>query len=142
MGGLLSALTGEAEAAEAPTTESSSPSRVIVFESSHAWKQHFNAAKELNKLMVVDFTASWCGPCKFMAPFIDTMASKYTDVNFIKIDVDEVKEAAEEYGVTAMPTFVFIKQGKVVDKVVGANKGELEEKILKHKPREVPKFAA
>ncbi|CAH9125262.1 unnamed protein product [Cuscuta epithymum] len=91
MGGLLSALTGEAEAAEAPTTESSSPSRVIVFESSHAWKQHFNAAKELNKLMVVDFTASWCGPCKFMAPFIDTMASKYTDVNFIKIDVDEVK---------------------------------------------------
>ncbi|CAH9067876.1 unnamed protein product [Cuscuta europaea] len=141
MGGLLSALTGEAEA-EAPTAESSSPSRVIVFNLSHEWKQHFNATKELNKLMVVDFTASWCGPCKFMEPFIISMASKYTDVKFIKIDVDKVKEVATEYKVTAMPTFVLIKQGKEVDRLLGANKVELEKKILEHKPREVPKFAA
>ena len=39
--------------------------------------------------MVIDYTASWCGPCKFMEPIIKTMASKYTDVSFVKIDVDE-----------------------------------------------------
>ncbi|GAA0145384.1 oxidoreductase [Lithospermum erythrorhizon] len=90
--------------------------------------------------MVVDFAAAWCGPCKFMEPAINTMADKYTDVDFVKIDVDEVPDVAKEYKVEAMPTFILLKQGKEVDRVIGAKKDELERKIQNH--REAPKFAA
>ncbi|KAL1554805.1 Cytoplasmic thioredoxin isoenzyme 2 [Salvia divinorum] len=137
MGGLLSSIAG---GQEDPAVESSEPSRVTAFHSSQRWQLHFDASKRLNKLMVVDFTAAWCGPCKFMAPAFDAMSAKYTDVDFVKIDVDELADVAREFAVQAMPSFVLLKQGKEVDRVVGAQKDELENKILKH--REAPKFAA
>ncbi|KAH6801759.1 thioredoxin 2 [Perilla frutescens var. frutescens] len=141
MGGLLSSLVGgDAAAAESPAAESSESSRVTAFHSSHRWQLHFNSSKQLNKLMVVDFTATWCGPCKFMAPIFEEMAAKYTDVEFVKIDVDQLSDVSREFGVQAMPTFLLLKQGKEVDRVVGAKKDELEKKIIKH--REAPKFAA
>ncbi|KAL6500693.1 Cytoplasmic thioredoxin isoenzyme 2 [Orobanche hederae] len=90
--------------------------------------------------MVVDFSASCCGPCKLMEPFFNQLSAKYSDVNFVKIDVDDLPDVAREFGVTAMPTFVLLKQGKEVLKVIGAEKDELEKQILKH--REAPKFAA
>nr|UYX45859.1 thioredoxin h [Petunia x hybrida] len=140
MGSILSGFLGGGEAAAAAADESSGPSRVIAFHSSNRWQLHFNSSKQLNKLIVVDFAASWCGPCKFMEPAINAMASKYTDVDFVKIDVDELSDVAQEFGVQAMPTFVLFKQGKEVERVTGAKKDELEKKILKH--REAPKFAA
>nr|XP_027102044.1 thioredoxin H2-like [Coffea arabica] len=90
--------------------------------------------------MVVDFAASWCGPCKLMEPLVKDMSGKYTDIDFVKIDVDELPDVAQEHRVQAMPTFLLLKQGKEVDRIVGAKKDELEKKILKH--REAPKFAA
>ncbi|KAK4488464.1 hypothetical protein RD792_004228 [Penstemon davidsonii] len=90
--------------------------------------------------MVVDFSATWCGPCKFIEPVFHEMSVKYSDVDFVKIDVDELADVAREFGVQAMPTFVLLKQGKEVERVTGAKKDELEQKILKH--REAPKFAA
>lgn len=90
--------------------------------------------------MVVDFSASWCGPCKLMEPVINAMSSKFADVEFIKIDVDELSDVAKEFGVRAMPTFVLLKQGKEVDRVVGADKDELKNKVEKHRVK--PKFAA
>ncbi|KAL0431688.1 UNVERIFIED_CONTAM: Thioredoxin H2 [Sesamum radiatum] len=142
MGGILSGLLGgdAAAAAESTTDESSGPSRVIAFHSSHRWQLHFNSSKQLNKLMVVDFSATWCGPCKFMEPVFNNLAANYTDVDFVKIDVDELSDVSREFGVQAMPTFLLLKQGKEVERVVGAKKDELEQKILKH--REAPKFAA
>ncbi|XP_031093646.1 thioredoxin H2 [Ipomoea triloba] len=143
MGGALSSvLGGDAAAAAASTDDSSSsePSRVTVFHSSQRWQLHFNASKQLNKLMVVDFAAAWCGPCKMMEPIVKQMATKFTDVDFIKIDVDELSDVAQEFSVQAMPTFLLLKQGKEVGRVVGAKKDELERKIVQHK--EVPKFAA
>ncbi|XP_047940779.1 thioredoxin H2-like [Salvia hispanica] len=137
MGGVLSSIVGGQEDS---AVESSEPSRVTAFHSSARWQLHFDASKKLNKLMVVDFTATWCGPCKFMAPAFDAMSAKYTDVDFVKIDVDELADVAREFAVQAMPSFVLLKQGKEVDRVVGAKKDELENKILKH--REAPKFAA
>ncbi|XP_059310195.1 thioredoxin H2-like [Lycium ferocissimum] len=83
----------------------------------------------LPNIIVIDFTASWCGPCRHMEPIINDFAAKYTDVEFIKIDVDELADVAQEYGVQAMPTFVLIKQGKIVDKLVGADKDGLQKKI-------------
>ncbi|XP_042482455.1 thioredoxin H2-like [Macadamia integrifolia] len=118
-----------------PTDDGSSqPSRVISFHSAARWKAHFDAFTASSKLLVIDFSASWCGPCKLIEPAVVDMANKYTDVEFVKIDVDELVDVAQEFAVQAMPTFILIKEGKEVDKVVGAKKDELEKKILKHLP--------
>ncbi|KAL0421198.1 UNVERIFIED_CONTAM: Thioredoxin H2 [Sesamum latifolium] len=125
------------EARGFPTiTNESAPAKkgqVITFRSSSKWKIHFEASKQTSKLIVIDFTASWCGPCQYMQPAINEFAEKYTDVEFIKIDVDELHDVAEEFGVQAMPTFILIKKGKEVDKVVGAKKDDLQKKIEKHR---------
>jgi len=84
-------------------------------------------------LVVVDFFAEWCGPCKMIAPKVKKFANDYTDVYFAKVDVDENDETAEAEGVSAMPTFKFYKNGKKVDELTGANEKKLEELIKKHK---------
>ncbi|KAL2543064.1 Thioredoxin H2 [Abeliophyllum distichum] len=83
--------------------------------------------------MVIDFTATWCGPCRYMEPAMNEFAAKYTDVEFIKIDVDELEDVAQEFEVHVLPTFLLIKKGIEVDKHVGANKQELRKKIEKHR---------
>ncbi|KAH7532603.1 hypothetical protein FEM48_Zijuj04G0038900 [Ziziphus jujuba var. spinosa] len=123
MGGILSSLLGGPAAAEAAS--SSEPSQVRSFHSSERWQLHFNEVKESNKLVVIDFSATWCGPCKLMEPIFNALSSKFTDVDFVKIDVDEL---------SAMPTFVLVKKGKEVDRLIGAKKEELEKKIEKHRP--------
>ena len=81
-----------------------------------------------NKLTILDFTASWCGPCKAIAPIFKELSEEF-DAQFIKVDVDENPEAAQKFGVSAMPTFVFIKGGEVVDRLMGANAARLKELI-------------
>ncbi|KAK1289357.1 Thioredoxin H2-2 [Acorus calamus] len=80
-------------------------------------------------MMVINFTASWCGPCRTIEPAIKVLAAKFTDVIFVKIDVDELMSVSEEWKVQTMPTFVLVKKGMEVDKVVGAKKDELQRKI-------------
>ncbi|KAG2714376.1 hypothetical protein I3843_03G026700 [Carya illinoinensis] len=132
MGSLVSSLLGGGEIAEAAPS-SSDPSRIMPFHSSARWQLHFNNSKDSSQLMVIDFAASWCGPCKFIEPAVHAMASKFTDVDFAKIDVDELPDVAQEFRVQAMPTFVLVKKGKEVDRVVGVKKDELEKKIEKHR---------
>ncbi|KAL7533687.1 hypothetical protein ACHAXR_005387 [Thalassiosira sp. AJA248-18] len=81
-----------------------------------------------DKLTVVDFTATWCGPCKMIAPLFKEMSEEMgSRAQFIKVDVDDNPEAAQKYGVSAMPTFLFIKGGEVVDRLMGANSERLKE---------------
>ncbi|PHT49378.1 Thioredoxin H-type 2 [Capsicum baccatum] len=87
---------------------------------------------ETKKLIVVDFTASWCGPCRLIAPFFAELAKKLPNVTFLKVDVDELQSVATDWAVEAMPTFMFLKEGIVVDKVVGAKEDELQQTIAKH----------
>ncbi|KAF8378381.1 hypothetical protein HHK36_029720 [Tetracentron sinense] len=108
-------------------------SRVIAIHSTARWKSHFDASKLSTQLMVIDFTATWCKPCRLIEPAFEEMAAKFTDVVFVKIDVDELMEVAQAFQVQAMPAFFLLKQGKVVDKVVGTKKDELQRKIEKHK---------
>ncbi|KAA8529481.1 hypothetical protein F0562_033720 [Nyssa sinensis] len=108
-------------------------SQVIAFHSSAKWRAHFEASKATTKLIVIDFTAAWCRPCRSMEPAINGFAAKYTDVEFIKIDVDELMDVAQEFGVQAMPTYILMKKGKEVDKVIGAKREELQKKIEKHR---------
>lgn len=71
--------------------------------------------------MIIDFSATWCGPCKKLAPIIDEIAEEFTGkINVCKCDVDDNEELAAMYGVRNIPTVVFIKDGKEVDRTVGA----------------------
>ena len=81
--------------------------------------------------VVVDFTASWCGPCKMIAPFFEELSKNYTTVKFIKVDVDELEDVTAEAGVSAMPSFFVYKDGAVVDQMVGASKEKLEAMVKK-----------
>jgi thioredoxin 1 len=86
-----------------------------------------------NKLVVVDFWATWCGPCRAIAPKFEALAQTYTDVIFIKVDVDENEETSQECGITAMPTFQFYKNGSKVSEFKGADAAKLEAEIKKYK---------
>ena len=81
--------------------------------------------------VVVDFYADWCGPCKMMAPVIDELAGDYEGkVRIGKVNTDENRGTASKYNVMSIPTILFIKNGEVVDQVVGAvPKTVLEQKI-------------
>lgn len=82
-------------------------------------------------ISVVDYFATWCGPCKVIAPkVIELSNNTFPDVRFYKVDVDELSDVAREQGVRAMPTFLIYKDGKKVGQgVVGANAKELEKEI-------------
>ncbi|KAF9056082.1 thioredoxin-like protein [Panaeolus papilionaceus] len=88
--------------------------------------------KSKDKLSVIDFHATWCGPCHAIAPTFEALSKKYANVNFLKCDVDAAQEVAKEYSVSAMPTFIFLKGSTKVDQMKGANKSALESTISKH----------
>jgi thioredoxin 1 len=85
------------------------------------------------KLVVVDFFATWCGPCKRIAPIIQKMSEENTNVVFLKVDVDEVSDLAAELQISAMPTFYFYKKGTKVADVVGASEAKIRELVNQHK---------
>ncbi|KTW30858.1 thioredoxin [Pneumocystis carinii B80] len=89
----------------------------------------FKTKISVNSLTVVDFFATWCGPCRAIAPKIDELSEKYSNVAFLKVDVDQYNDLASEYGITAMPTFIFFKAGTKVAEVVGASSSKVEETI-------------
>ena len=84
-------------------------------------------------LTVVDAFATWCGPCRMIAPQIEKMATENTTVHFCKIDVDEAGELAQKLSIRAMPTFIFYKSGKEIDRMQGANPAGLAAMVAKHK---------
>lgn len=92
-------------------------------------------ASNEGKLVVIDFSATWCGPCKMISPVYHELSesAEFSNAVFLKVDVDENPDTAAKYQVSAMPTFIFIKRGEVVDKLMGANpaalKGMLEELV-------------
>ncbi|XP_030511578.1 thioredoxin H1 [Rhodamnia argentea] len=106
--------------------------QVISCHTVDSWNRQLQKGIETKKLVVVDFSATWCGPCRLISPVLDDLARKLTDVIFLKVDVDELRSVAEDWAVEAMPTFIFMKEGTIVDKVVGANKDDLQMKIAKH----------
>ena len=84
-----------------------------------------------DKLTVVDFWAEWCGPCRAIGPVIEELSKEYDGrVNIGKVNVDHNPEVSMNYGITSIPAILFVKGGKVVDKLVGAQpKGNFVKKI-------------
>jgi thioredoxin 1 len=93
--------------------------------------ENFESLKKGDMPLVVDFWATWCGPCRMVAPIITELAEKYDGkINVGKCDVEENDDLAAEYGIRNIPTILFIKNGQVVDKIVGAtSKAKFEEKF-------------
>ena len=93
--------------------------------------ENFETLKNGQLPLVIDFWATWCGPCRMVAPIIAEMAEKYDGKIVVgKCDVEESEELAAEFGIRNIPTVIFIKNGAVVDKLVGAvPKAKFEEKF-------------
>ena len=85
-------------------------------------------------LVVVDFYATWCGPCKMISPIVEKMSKDYKNVVlFLKVDVEECEDLAAEYQVTSMPTFVFYKDMEKLEVFAGAKEARLKELVEKYK---------
>ena len=99
----------------------------------HTFKSEVLESKD-GKLDVVDFWASWCGPCKAMEPIFEKMAQKYEyKVDIFKINVDDEPELAQMFGIRSIPTTILFKNGKKVDLFVGAlSEQKLEAEIQKN----------
>ena len=94
-------------------------------------EENYKELAAQGKPMVLDFWATWCGPCKKIGPIIEELANEYEGQVIIgKVDVEEVEDLTAEFGIRNVPTVIFIKNGEVVDKSVGAaTKAVLEEKV-------------
>ena len=91
--------------------------------------ENFASLKAGNQPLVVDFWATWCGPCRMLAPVISELAKEYDGrITVGKCDVEDNDKLAAEFGIRNIPTILFFKNGEVVDKLIGAQpKAKLEE---------------
>ncbi|KAH7861262.1 hypothetical protein Vadar_023942 [Vaccinium darrowii] len=103
--------------------------RVVKINSEETWNSFITQAKNQGCPVVVHFTADWCMPSVVMKPFFENLALTYQDMLFLAVDVDEVKEVASKMEIKAMPTFVLMREGAQVDKLVGANPEEMRKRV-------------
>ena len=96
-----------------------------------ATNTNFQELLQDNKLVVVDFWATWCGPCRMLSPILDEVEAEMADkITVVKVNVDDADQIAMQYRIMSIPTLLFFKNGQVVDKTVGAMpKNTLVDKI-------------
>jgi len=105
-----------------------------------ATQSQFNEELHLagNKPIIVDFTATWCGPCQRIAPYFSELSNTYGDsMVFMKVDVDKLNSVAQTYGITSMPTFQMIINKNPVEKFSGADTGRLKAFVLKYNKKKL-----
>ena len=93
-----------------------------------------NDVAKNSKMCIVDFFATWCMPCKMLAPTFEAVSDEYEDVDFYKIDIDQNPALVNTFSIESVPTLIFIKNGEVVEQHIGVrSKNELEEIISRLK---------
>jgi len=107
--------------------------KVVKIHTDDEFTKKMEEEKGTGKLVVIDFFATWCGPCVFISPYFAELSEQFTDVCFLKIDVDVCSSTSASCGVRAMPTFQFYKNGAKVDEMVGASKEKLKQLLEQHK---------
>lgn len=97
----------------------------------HANTQEFQELLSQNEVVFVDFFATWCGPCKMLAPIIEQLADKHPEVKVVKVDVDQEPSLAMQYQVQSIPTLITFKNGQPVQRQLGFMPLEALENMLK-----------
>lgn len=96
-------------------------------------KDEFDSEAKEGKLLFVDFSATWCGPCQMFAPIFEELAEEYKDndkISFLSVDIDKNMDLASQYSVMSVPTLLFIKENVVLETMIGAkSKDMLVDKI-------------
>ncbi|CAF0884941.1 unnamed protein product [Brachionus calyciflorus] len=95
-------------------------------------EEHFTELISKQGLVVVDFSASWCGPCKWIAPYYEEFSNQYTNAVFAKVDIDELQELSGNLNIDGVPSFFFYVNGEKKDEVVGADTEGVKEAIKKY----------
>jgi thioredoxin 1 len=89
--------------------------------------------KNNEKLVVADFYAEWCMPCLMLSPIIEDLSEQMKDVVFVKINTEDNEELARKYNVSSIPCLIIFRNGKEIDRIIGAHSSEvIEDKIKKH----------
>ncbi len=84
-------------------------------------QSYFKDVLSKNKKVVVDYFAEWCGPCQMMHPVVQELAKKYTDIKFVKVDIDQNTNLAISQQIEVVPTFIAYKNGEEVNRIIGYN---------------------
>ena len=81
--------------------------------------KEYDETLQNNHSVFVDFYADWCGPCKMVSPLVEELSNEITDVTFVKVNVDDLPEVAERYGIMSIPTLIAFKDGEVAGQSLG-----------------------
>ena len=96
----------------------------------HITKENFDAVVNGEKPVLLDFWATWCGPCRMVAPIVEEIAAERDDIVVGKVNVDEEMELAVKFGIVSIPTLILLKNGMEVDKIVGYRpKADIEDML-------------
>lgn len=93
-------------------------------------ENEFNNKISVDKKVIVDCYADWCGPCRMLSPIIDEVSEELCDYDFYKLNVDEANQISKKYGIMSIPTILIFENGQLIDKLIGfQQKEELKRKI-------------
>jgi thioredoxin 1 len=108
-----------------------SGSKLVEITSTTQWDELIKNSGTSGTPVIVDFTAVWCPPCKMIAPVLEELAKKHTDLNFVKIDIDQpaLHAIVSEFSVAAVPTFVSLKGDRRIATFSGADKNQLQRMV-------------